>query len=61
MLKFRYDEKRSMGANIMGSGWNGRACWAVMSVARSVGGTEFSEVLSVDILCKTLVVLKTST
>lgn len=26
----------------MGSGWKGRACWAVIKVARRVGGTEFS-------------------
>lgn len=26
----------------MGRGWKGRACWAVIRVARSVGGTEFS-------------------
>lgn len=26
----------------MGKGWKGRACWAVMRVARRVGGTEFS-------------------
>jgi hypothetical protein len=26
----------------MGRGWKGRKCWAVMSVARSVGGTDAS-------------------
>ena len=49
-----------MGANIMGSGWKGRACWAVMSVARSVGGTEFSEKKS-DYGHGKMVVMKTST
>lgn len=34
---------RSSGGKIMGSGWNGRACWAKTSVARRALGTGFSE------------------
>lgn len=30
--------KRRIGGKIIGRGWNGRACRAVMSVARRVGG-----------------------
>ena len=34
--------KRRTGGKSMGSGWKGLACWAVIRVARRVGGTEFS-------------------
>lgn len=41
-LRFRYEEKRRTGTKSMGSFWKGRKCWAVMRVARAVGGTEDS-------------------
>ena len=41
-FRFRYEEKRRTGTKSMGSFWNGRKCWAVMRVARAVGGTEDS-------------------
>jgi hypothetical protein len=34
----------------MGKTWKGRACWAVMRVARRVGGTEFSVVRLLDVV-----------
>jgi hypothetical protein len=34
--------KRKTGGKSMGSGWKGRKCWAVVRVARTVGGTELS-------------------
>jgi hypothetical protein len=40
--------KRSSGGKIMGSGWNGRACWAKMSVARRALGTGFSEKIRIN-------------
>jgi len=41
-LRFRYEEKRRTGTKSIGSFWKGRKCWAVMRVARAVGGTEDS-------------------
>lgn len=41
-FRFRYEEKRRTGTKSMGSFWKGRKCWAVMRVARAVGGTEDS-------------------
>lgn len=44
-LTLRYEEKSSIGGKSMGSFWRGRMCWAVIKVARRVGGTEDSVVL----------------
>ena len=41
-FKFRYEEKRRTGTKSIGSFWKGRKCWAVIRVARAVGGTEDS-------------------
>lgn len=38
----RYVLKSSAGGKIRGRNWGGRACWAVIRVARRVGGREDS-------------------
>ena len=44
--------KRKMGGKIMGSGWKGLRCCAVVRVARRVGGMEDSiVVILLDLFC----------
>jgi hypothetical protein len=41
-LMLKYDDRSRTGGNIMGSGWNGRRCWAETRVASRVGGRDDS-------------------